>query len=82
MVLLSNQNILPPRDKNIYMELTLILISGISCFVNSVDPDQLASKKSADQDAHCFPLCKQIHANKWNPASYFGKIGEGCFILK
>ena len=23
---------------------------------NSVDPDQLASEKPADQDLHCFPL--------------------------
>ena len=29
----------------------------ISCFENSVDQDQLASKKPADQDLHCFPLC-------------------------
>ena len=26
----------------------------ISCFENSVDSDQLASKKPADQDPHCF----------------------------
>ena len=30
---------------------------NISCFENSVDPDQLASQKPADQDPHCFPLC-------------------------
>ena len=24
-------------------------------YKNSVDPDQLASKKPADQDLHCFP---------------------------
>ena len=29
---------------------------GYSCFENSVDPDQLASKKPADQDPYCFPL--------------------------
>ena len=29
---------------------------NISCFKNSVDLDQLASKKPADQDLHCFPL--------------------------
>ena len=28
----------------------------ISCFENSVDPDQLASEKPADQGPHCFPL--------------------------
>ena len=26
----------------------------LSCFKNSVDPDQLASEKPADQDLHCF----------------------------
>ena len=31
----------------------------ISCFENNVDPDQLASRKSTDQDPHCFlPACK------------------------
>ena len=29
---------------------------NISCFENTVDPDQLASKKPANQDPHCFPL--------------------------
>ena len=29
-------------------------------FENSVDPDQLASEKPADQDPHCFPLCLLI----------------------
>ena len=28
-----------------------------SWFENSVDLDQLASKKPADQDPQCFPLC-------------------------
>ena len=27
-------------------------------FKNCVDPDQLASEKQADQDPHCFLLCK------------------------
>ena len=30
---------------------------AISCFENSVDPDQLASKKPADQDLHYFSKC-------------------------
>ena len=35
--------------------LTLIVLnSHISCSENSVDPDQLASEKPADQDPHCF----------------------------
>ena len=28
---------------------------NINSIENSVDPDQLASKKPADQDPHCFP---------------------------
>ena len=27
----------------------------VNSIENSVDPDQLASKKPADQDPHCFP---------------------------
>ena len=30
----------------------------ISRFDNIVEPDQLASKKPANQDPHCFLLCK------------------------
>ena len=32
----------------------IVLISYISCSQNSVDPDQLAFEKPADQDPHCF----------------------------
>ena len=35
-----------------------------SHFENSVDPDQLASQKPADQDPHCFQL-----ASKYMPLS-------------
>ena len=42
--------------------------SHVSCFKNSVDADQLASEKPADQDPNCFH-CIQKHANKWTPAS-------------
>ena len=28
--------------------------------VNSVNPDQLASEKPADQDSNCFPQCLDI----------------------
>ena len=28
----------------------------ISCFENSIDPDQLAPKRPADLDQHCFLL--------------------------
>ena len=33
-----------------------MLIPDISCFGNSADPYQLASKKLANQDPHYFPL--------------------------
>ena len=39
-----------------------MLIPDISCFENSVDPNQLVSQKPADQGPHCFPLCLKIHA--------------------
>ena len=32
-----------------------MLNADLSCFKNSVDPDQLASQKPADQDPHFFP---------------------------
>ena len=32
-----------------------ILTPDVSCFENSVDPDQLASLKPADQGQHRFP---------------------------
>ena len=34
-----------------------MLKMDIGCFENSVDPDQLASEKLADQDSYCFALC-------------------------
>ena len=46
----------------------------ISHFENSVDPDQLASEKPADQDPHCLPLCLPIYSNNWNPAISLDKI--------
>ena len=53
-----------------------MLSSDISCFENSVDSNQLASEKPADQDLQCFPLCWKLHANKWNPESVLrGKLG-------
>ena len=34
----------------------------ITCFENNVGPDQLASKKPADQDLHCFHFdCKYAY---------------------
>ena len=38
------------------------LNSDIACFENSIDPDQLASKKPADLAPHCFSFCFKIHA--------------------
>ena len=40
----------------------------VSSFENSLDPDQLASEKPADQDSNCFH-CIQKHANNWTPVS-------------
>ena len=38
-----------------------MLIQDLSPYEISVDPDQLASEKPADQDSHCFhPVCKYI----------------------
>ena len=51
-----------------------MLNTDIFSFKNSVDPDQQASEKPADQDPHCFPFCLQIHANNWNFASHFDKV--------
>ena len=35
--------------------------ADISCYEDSLDPNQLASEKLADQDTHCFPIaCKYI----------------------
>ena len=50
-----------------------MLNPDITWFENSVDPDQLASGKPADQDPHCFPVCLYIvlHVNMI-------KIGDEC----
>ena len=41
-----------------FFNLTLVLPNlDLSIFENSVEPDQLASEKPADQDPHCLPLC-------------------------
>ena len=61
---------------NVCMKLALLHIHthtmlnmDISSFENSVDPDQLAFQKPADQDPHCFPLCMLLHAYNRDPAS-------------
>ena len=57
------------RERLKKFRLTLTMgIQDKSDFENSVDPDQLASKKPADQDQHCFQLCLYIHAKYRNPA--------------
>ena len=63
-----------------------MLNSDISCFENSVDPDQLASEKQADEDLHCFPHCWQICVNKWKSAIKWdeqtrGQTAKGTTIL-
>ena len=40
-----------------------MLIPDISCFENSVDLDQLALEKPADQYTYCYLFCIQVHAN-------------------
>ena len=37
-----------------------------TAFANSVDPDQLASKKPTDLDLHCLSLSIQISINNLN----------------
>ena len=41
---------------------------------NSVDPDQLTSKKSADQDPHCFQFSQRAHGYKCNHTAGHIKI--------
>ena len=49
-------------DTKIQVLLTFTLLkSDISCFGNSVEPDQLASEKPADQDPYCLnSTCKYM----------------------
>ena len=55
--------------------------SDISCFENSVDPDQLASRKPADQDLYCFQLYLSKHANNWYTVNNLDKNwGRVTFI--
>ena len=47
--------------------LTHVLLTRIyTAFANSVDPDQLASKKPTDLDLHCLSLSIQIFINTLN----------------
>ena len=42
----------------VWFNVPLTMISlNLSFFENSVDPNQLASEKQADQESHCFLLC-------------------------
>ena len=52
-------------------ETLTMLNPDIFCFDNSVDPDQLASEKPADQDQHCLSLSLQIHAYNLHPMKSF-----------
>ena len=49
---------------NVGLILTMLNLD-ISCLKNSVDQDQLASQKPADQDPDCFISL----VNNWNPES-------------
>ena len=50
--------------------LTLTVPStDIICLENSLDPDQLASQKPADQDPGFFQPCLRKHTGVWNPVS-------------
>ena len=40
----------------------------INIFEINVDPDQLASDKSSDEDPYYFPLWLKMHAYYWNAA--------------
>ena len=51
-----------------------MLKPDISRFESSVDPDQLASEKPADQDLQYFPLCLEMRANNRNPMSFIFRI--------
>ena len=48
----------------------------ISCFENSVDPDQLASVKPVDLDQHCFPSALKYMLIDWDHAKQLNKIWE------
>ena len=56
-------------------------------FENSVDPDQLASKKPADQDPHCFhSACKYMlqikRIKNWKECSRYKKsAGQGLTFI-
>ena len=54
-----------------------MLNPDVSCFENSADQDQLASKNPAAQDTHCFLLCLKIYANYEKPM-----IEEECSTYK
>ena len=51
-----------------------MLSPDIYYFENSVDPDQLASEKSADQDPHFFPL---VNFKDVLPCPMIGIYGKG-----
>ena len=56
-----------------YKHLTLTVSSmTIICLEISVDPDQLASEKPADQDPRCFQLCLKIHTKYMESCELIG----------
>ena len=57
-----------------------MLNPAISRFDNSLDPDQLASPKPADQDLSCFLLALEYMLITECCGFYGIKIGEECSI--
>ena len=64
----------PVHTVNSFLTLTKLnfdLYLYIHFLENRVDPDQLASKKPADQDPPCFPICLIKHVNILNSAEFY-----------
>ena len=62
--------------------LTLVLLNpDIPSFANSVDPDQLASKKPTDLDLHCLPLSMRIYSNNWDQVIWLAENQKWAWHL-
>ena len=44
-----------------------------------MDPDQLASKKPADPDPPCFPICSRKHVDILNSVKFYFSL-EKCSL--
>ena len=49
----------------------------VSCYVNSIDPDQPIYNKLSDHSLQRFSTLLVNHANNWNRASGFDEALEG-----